>query len=155
MKVHIFECNPGSMPVYHAIADAAFEGLVGRRRLTGVDLKSQNQTTLMAVTPTSLTVVGVAHLRGVSSYTQDSGAWHLDELAVLPKHQRCGFGSSLLHHAISVCKYKHDAESVSLYVRRDNTSAIKLYKRYGFVKVGVQHNAYCKGIHADHMKLVF
>ncbi len=61
-------------------------------------------------------------------------------LCVLPEYRGLGIGASLVFHAL---EYERDKTSrVMLEVRASNESAISLYKKFGFMPVGVSKNHY-------------
>ena len=61
--------------------------------------------------------------------------------AVHPEERRKGVGQALLNHMIEEASSK-EAESVWLDVRVSNADAIRLYRRFGFEKVGVRRKYY-------------
>ena len=57
--------------------------------------------------------------------------YEITALYVLPEYQRLGIGSQLMHVALNNI---HDINSsLSLWVLRDNVSAVSFYKKHGFV----------------------
>jgi len=58
--------------------------------------------------------------------------------AVLPAYQRQGIGSALL----TAYEAQFDIPTFRLSVRRSNTAALELYKKFGYQKVGVWPNYY-------------
>ena len=73
--------------------------------------------------------------------------WHIDDesqimnVAVAPEQRRRGYGSALLE---DLCRHGRQkrAWAVVLEVRRSNDSAIALYERHGFARVGVRPRYY-------------
>ena len=65
----------------------------------------------------------------------------VDNLAVLPAFRRRGIGAALLSKMISEARI-HDMAWVFLEVRESNESAIALYERSGFQKVGFRKHYY-------------
>lgn len=57
-------------------------------------------------------------------------------IAVLKDYQGQGIGSNLMEELIKYVKNEIKAEIISLEVRTDNPTAIRLYKKYGFEKIG-------------------
>ncbi len=55
----------------------------------------------------------------------------LNYLAVLPNHQKRGYGRKLVEKAIDALK-KMSCQKVNLQIRRNNVSAIDFYKHLGF-----------------------
>ena len=66
---------------------------------------------------------------------------HITNVAVLPECRGQGYGSILVEKLISYA----DDEKMSLLtleVRKSNQTAINLYKKYGFLEVGLRKNYY-------------
>lgn len=66
-----------------------------------------------------------------------------------------GIGSALMQHMIDFAGARH-IELITLEVLSDNTRALSLYKKFGFVRFGHLENFYKIGTHryaADYMKL--
>jgi ribosomal-protein-alanine acetyltransferase len=70
-----------------------------------------------------------------------AGQGHIMNLAVTPKLQQQGAGSTLLKNAL-VLLDKLGAEEVTLEMRRSNTAAQNLYRKFGFKEVGVRLRYY-------------
>ncbi len=66
---------------------------------------------------------------------------HILNFGVDPRYQRRGFGRQLLTHALRNIG-KQGAKFVYLEVRRSNHSAIALYEKVGFNKVGERKDYY-------------
>lgn len=64
----------------------------------------------------------------MSSYHPDEPHWYLPLIGVDPAHQRKGYGSVLLQHALSQC----DRDHVAAYLESSNPANIPLYQRHGF-----------------------
>ena len=62
-------------------------------------------------------------------------------LAVLPSHRRQGIGEKLVQSLCSDLRAKGSV-SLTLEVRVSNAGAISLYKKMGFVQVGLRPNYY-------------
>lgn len=86
-----------------------------------------------------------------------SGVWcvydtaDIEKIAVLPGKMRCGTGSALLMSLIDkagecMCR------EIMLEVRASNEPALKLYKKYGFEKIG-ERKGYYNGEDAVIMRL--
>ena len=54
--------------------------------------------------------------------------WYLPLIGIDPVHQRKGYGSALLQHALSQC----DREHAPAYLESTNPVNVPLYERYGF-----------------------
>ena len=79
-------------------------------------------------------------LVGYVVITHAGGDAELLNIAVSPKFQRKGIGSTLLQHAIS-CVIGH-ADMLFLEVRISNRKAIELYSKEGFFELGNRKNYY-------------
>lgn len=79
-------------------------------------------------------------LVGYVVITHAGGDAELLNIAVSPKFQRKGIGSSLLQHAIN-CVVGH-ADMLFLEVRVSNRKAIELYSKEGFFELGNRKNYY-------------
>lgn len=66
---------------------------------------------------------------------------HLLNLAIAPQYQRAGYAYVLLQH-LRQCAIQYDAHTIWLEVRQSNTRAQQLYRRFGFVDVGVRASYY-------------
>jgi ribosomal protein S18 acetylase RimI-like enzyme len=55
----------------------------------------------------------------------------LNYMAVLPEHQRCGYGRKLVGKAVDELK-RFGCLKVNLQVRRSNVSVVEFYKHLGF-----------------------
>jgi len=62
-------------------------------------------------------------------------------LAVHPDYRKKGLATSLLQRAFEICKKKGIAKSF-LDVKVSNTPAIELYKKFGYVQIGVRKKYY-------------
>ena len=65
----------------------------------------------------------------------------LFNIAVDPAFQRRGYGRQLLQHLIAELE-KRDVMTLWLEVRASNTRALALYRRHGYVEVGVRKRYY-------------
>ncbi len=65
---------------------------------------------------------------------------HIMNIAVHPHFRRRGIGSMLLEYAINRARMKSDV--LLLEVRVSNVPAIQLYKRYGFLPIGLRRKYY-------------
>ncbi|RYY75149.1 MAG: ribosomal-protein-alanine N-acetyltransferase [Gammaproteobacteria bacterium] len=79
-------------------------------------------------------------LVGYVVITHAGGDAELLNIAVSPKFQRKGIGSTLLQHAVS-CVIGH-ADMLFLEVRISNRKAIELYSKEGFFELGNRKNYY-------------
>jgi len=77
---------------------------------------------------------------GVIKVIDKKDELHLDQLQILPQHQKNGFGEKLLQQTIKQSQSTH--KPITLFVIK-NTPAKKLYERYGF-KVTEEFEHYCK-----------
>lgn len=75
------------------------------------------------------------HARRQSQDDPHQADAHILSIAVSPNTQGQGVGKTLLRHAL--CHFdRQRVERVRLEVRPDNTPALRLYEKYGFVTVG-------------------
>jgi [ribosomal protein S18]-alanine N-acetyltransferase len=65
--------------------------------------------------------------------------WHVMNVAADPDLRRQGIAGTLLDHLLD--EVGHDAR-ITLEVRRSNTGAIALYRRYGFLPAGERRRYY-------------
>ena len=63
----------------------------------------------------------------------------INEIFVLNNFRNQGIGSKLLEYLLKKCKF---CENITLEVRKNNDSAIALYKKYGFKEVALRKNYY-------------
>ena len=63
----------------------------------------------------------------------------LNYIFVIPSRRQSGLGSKMIEYLLSKCEF---CENVTLEVRKDNISAIELYKKYGFIEVAIRKNYY-------------
>src|SRR5436190_3423023 len=66
---------------------------------------------------------------------------HVLNVATHPEQRRLGHAARLLEHVIAFA-HREKCRYVTLEVRRSNTPAIRLYKKYGFRPVGIRPNYY-------------
>lgn len=66
---------------------------------------------------------------------------HLSNIAVRKAYQQRGVGEHLLIGAIRLAVHQR-AQFITLEVRASNRAAQALYRKYGFVEVGVRHGYY-------------
>ncbi|MGM0601847.1 MAG: ribosomal protein S18-alanine N-acetyltransferase [Bacillota bacterium] len=72
---------------------------------------------------------------------------HIVNLAVHPTYRRQGIAGRILEEALIYAK-KIGALSATLEVRKENTAAINLYKKFNFSIEGVRPNYYGRGCDA-------
>jgi len=83
-------------------------------------------------------LVGFVALRGVA------GQWELLNIAVSESCQRQGIATALLHHVLTCLNH----EPITLEVSASNQAAQALYKKTGFVVLGVRKEFYKDGADA-------
>lgn len=86
-------------------------------------------------------VVGYA---GLCDYPDEA---FVQTLAVAPRAQGAGLGARLLDALLAEAERRRQ-RTVSLEVRADNTTAQRLYARYGFVRTAVRRGYYASGADA-------
>ena len=73
----------------------------------------------------------------------------IEDLYVLPELQNRGYGTELLHFAISMC-----AETPRLWILENNVNAARLYRRMGFMETG-KRNPIADGLDELEFALAF
>jgi ribosomal-protein-alanine N-acetyltransferase len=76
---------------------------------------------------------------------------HIVTIDVAVKHRRKGIGLTLLKSAEDALSQRK-IRTVYLEVRAENTSALQLYRKQGYVKTEILENYYSTGIRALRMK---
>jgi ribosomal-protein-alanine N-acetyltransferase len=66
---------------------------------------------------------------------------YIQTMAVAPAQRRKGIGEHLLTTLLAEAD-KRECDHVDLEVRADNDSAIRLYERHGFTRIGVRRGYY-------------
>ena len=67
---------------------------------------------------------------------------HILNIAVHPRYRGKGCASSLIKHVLDYFEEKKDVHEFFLEVREGNMGAIRLYKRFGFEKIGKRKKYY-------------
>ena len=80
-------------------------------------------------------------LVGYAGFWLENGRAHIAKLAVHPDYRRRGIGSELLRQMIGQIR-RVRCDEAFLEVRRSNSAAQELYRRFGFHFERVQPNAY-------------
>ena len=78
---------------------------------------------------------------GYAGFWQENGRAHIAKLAVAPAYRRRGIGSALLQQMIDQIR-RIGCNEAFLEVRRSNSVAQDLYRRFGFHFARIQPNAY-------------
>ncbi len=73
-------------------------------------------------------------IMGTSWITFDGRRLHLHHIAVLPQHQKKGYGTLLTKKSLEFAKEK--GYQIKLEVHQSNTDAIEIYKKIGFKRLG-------------------
>lgn len=63
----------------------------------------------------------------------------INNIFVLREYRSQGIGSKFLEYLLKKCKI---CENITLEVRKDNISALQLYKKFGFKEVALRENYY-------------
>lgn len=66
---------------------------------------------------------------------------HITNIAIHPEYRGYGYGSILLEDMIDTAK-RNGIKDMTLEVRVNNSSAIGLYKKYGFTEVAIRKGYY-------------
>ncbi|MBQ4516774.1 MAG: ribosomal protein S18-alanine N-acetyltransferase [Clostridia bacterium] len=78
---------------------------------------------------------------GYMGMYQAADEGNVTNIAVLPEYRRQGIASALLNSFINLCIDKKLC-FLTLEVRKSNTGAISLYKKFGFTEVGLRPKYY-------------
>ncbi|MHC1720509.1 MAG: ribosomal protein S18-alanine N-acetyltransferase [Clostridiaceae bacterium] len=70
-----------------------------------------------------------------------AGEGQITNIAVQPALRGMGIASRMLEAIIDICR-RANATGITLEVRKSNISAIRLYKKYGFIEEGMRKNFY-------------
>ncbi len=90
-------------------------------------------------------------LRDVTGYV-NRGEYYVSNVAVAPEYRGMGIGKKLMETAFALARRK-GTRAVALDVEEDNTSALNLYRRMGFVNVGVRETV-LKGRRLKFLRMV-
>jgi len=84
---------------------------------------------------------------GIIEYQDIYDRFELNNIYVLPEYRNSGIASILMEYMINQGSDKK-IKNITLEVREDNVSAIRLYDKYKFIKKAVRQNYYgnCNGI---------
>lgn len=66
---------------------------------------------------------------------------HITNIAVHPEYRGMGLGNTIMSELISLA-VNNGVSAMTLEVRINNTAAINLYKKYGFIEEAVRKNYY-------------
>lgn len=80
-------------------------------------------------------------LTGYIAFSLIEDEMEILNLAVLPTHRKQGLATALLGRAFEICRKKGITKSF-LDVKESNTPAIKLYRNFGYVEIGVRRKYY-------------
>ena len=80
---------------------------------------------------------------GFANYWLVADELHILNIAIHPQHRRAGHATRLLAHMVDVAR-RGSCRCMTLEVRRSNTVAQGLYRRFAFRAVGVRPNYYAE-----------
>ncbi len=109
---------------------------------------NNDTNTFMILGITNDSIVSVAQISSPSRKRIS----HNSELAISVRkdYWGVGIGSALMEELIQFAKQHSIIKNISLGVKASNSKAIRLYEKYGFVKVGVHKNySYVNGSYDD------
>lgn len=106
---------------------------------------SENSIASEIDNPLSLWIVAMdgEHLVGYVGSQSVMGEADMMNLAVCPEYRRKGIGKKLVEELIIALKEK-EVSCLLLEVRSENSAAIELYSKLGFIQVGRRPNYYTK-----------
>lgn len=81
----------------------------------------------------------------IGMYTAAGEEGNITNLAVLPDYRRRGIGSALLKALIAFSR-EIKLQKLMLEVRASNDAAIRLYRSFGFITVGMRKNYYTRPV---------
>lgn len=81
------------------------------------------------------------NLHGYGAFKMVLGEAYVDNIVVDEKYRKKGVATAIINKMIEYC-IEHRASFITLEVRESNTTAISLYEKMGFEKVGVRKNFY-------------
>ncbi len=102
------------------------------------NIENSNDSVLL-VAEINNEIVGTASLNRLPSRMSHRGDFGV---SVLKQYWNNGIGSQLISEILNFAK-TNNFEVIELQVRSDNLSAIHLYKKYGFIKIG-EHSSFFK-----------
>ncbi len=106
---------------------------------------SKNSVEEFLANPLSVCFVAVCDgtVAGYIGMYNICGNADITNVAVLPHFRRCGIASQLVDAVVEYCT-KNNLNEIALEVRESNIPAASLYKKHGFVAVGIRKNYYTK-----------
>lgn len=142
------------------IRQAAFEDLDKIMQIENVsfnaDAFSRQQIAYLITQSKGIFLIAVHNSRitGYLSFiiSRRHNTGRIYSIAIDPEHRGLGIADMLMNNAISFAD-KKNLRAVFLEVRTENTAAIKLYEKKGFVLRSVKHNYYHDGASAYNMVL--
>jgi len=93
----------------------------------------------------------VGFIIGLIQEYGDARIGHIFTVDVLTKHRRRGVASRLLDDLERIFR-ERGVQTSHLEVRADNLAAQELYRKHGYMDVGVLKNYYGRGIHGIQLK---
>jgi ribosomal protein S18 acetylase RimI-like enzyme len=120
------------MPLYYEYDGLPYEAKVVERALrTFVSNEQYGQMWL--IQDDTLSKEAIGYIAITFGFTLEFGGHEafVDELFILEEFRGQGVGSKAIDHAIVECK-KAGVHAIRLEVTRDNTEALRLYKKLGF-----------------------
>lgn len=94
----------------------------------------QNPQAVIVVAEKSGEIAGFADMREIC------GECYINNVGVSQKHRRMGIGRALMKALEE--NASSDAQFITLEVRQSNEAAIAMYKKLGYIKVGVRKGFY-------------
>ena len=78
-------------------------------------------------------VVGAAL---INDFSDEPLGYHLQQFMIDQRYQRAGFGSAALELILDTMRKEGRYDHVEVCVKKEDTTAIRLYEKYGFVDSG-------------------
>ncbi|KRF33047.1 ribosomal protein S18-alanine N-acetyltransferase [Yonghaparkia sp. Soil809] len=133
--IRVRDAELADLDAIMALETATFPGDAWSRDLMAAELASPH--TVYVVVESGDEVVAYAGL----SAPAGAGQGDIQTIAVDPTHRRLGIGTVLMQQLLGAARAR-GASEVFLEVRADNPGAEELYRRHGFVRIGVRPHYY-------------
>jgi ribosomal-protein-alanine N-acetyltransferase len=122
------------LPTVQEIADLSF---TTPWNLSSFEYEVGNRDAVLKVAELNGTLIGYVCIRFFLDIT------HVMDIAVIQEHRQQGIGSMMFLEALrEIRNAKPETEHITLEVRESNTSAKKLYEKFGFSETGRRSDYY-------------
>lgn len=132
MEITITKASQKHLDGITAVENASFTLPWSRKSF---EAELNNETAVYFISADGNTVTGYIGMWEIS------GQCDITNIAVLPEYRNKGTGSALLKRLVSYCK-ENNLSPVTLEVRESNTTAQRLYEKFGFEPIGRRKRYY-------------